>query len=175
RTEDYRAGAVMSYSADISADQTWLATQCQADGAIQYTTSKINPYFGNLAARGMLDPTSPQLALVKKWIQWYIAHLNIGTDPWGTGTDGTICDYHTSGGVTGSSFGTADSTDSYAATFLTVVWNYYNAPGADQAYIASIQTQLDNIGKAAIYTQDSDGLTWALPTFHIKYLEDNSE
>src|SRR5579872_7462833 len=57
----------------------------------------------------------------------------------------------------------ADSTDAYAGTFLSVVWNYYNMAGADQAYVQSIQPQLDNIGKAVLFTQDTDGLTWALP------------
>jgi hypothetical protein len=70
----------------------------------------------------------------------------------------------------------ADSTDSYAATFLTLAWNAWESGDANaRSYIAGISDQLQAIGGVLIHTQQSDGLTWAKPDYQIKYLMDNSE
>lgn len=164
--------ATMPYQQNINATSQWLASSViLGDGAILFSSSKINPYFANLGATGMLkDPARyPQ---VQAWMRWYINHLN-WPDKWGL--YGTTYDYWVSGGHEYST-GDADSTDSYAGTFLTLAWSYFKTgdPGA-QSYIRSIKYQLDTIGSVITKTQQSDGLTWAKPNYQIKYLEDNSE
>jgi hypothetical protein len=105
-------------------------------------------------------------------MQWYIRHLN-WPDQWGL--YGTTYDYNYSNG-TETSLNTADSTDSYAATFLSLAWAYYQTGDAvAQSYVKSLASQLDSIGGVLVQTQQSDGLTWAKPSYQIKYLMDNCE
>ena len=161
-----------SYQNDLTATSQWLAAHSTLpDGAILYGSSQINPYYSNLAAIGWTkDPT--RYGAVKAWMQWYLNHLN-WPDKWGL--YGTVYDYNVSGSVE-TSTGNADSTDSYAATFLSLAWAYYRTgdPNA-QAYIKTLGYQLDVIGGILVLTQQSDGLTWAKPDYQIKYLMDNCE
>ena len=141
------------------------------DGAILYGSSEINPYYSNLAAIGLThDPAS--YGTVQSWMQWYIAHLNW---PDKNGLYGTTYDYDYANGQE-TSRNSMDSTDSYAATFLSLAWAYYQTGDSSaQNYVKSIATQLDSIGGVLIKTQQSDGLTWAKPDYQIKYLMDNCE
>jgi hypothetical protein len=142
-----------------------------SDGAILYGSSAIIPYYSNLAAIGLThDPVS--YATVQAWMQWYISHLN-WPDQWGL--YGTVYDYDYANG-TETSHNNADSTDSYAGTFLSLAWAYYQTGDANaQSYIKSISYQLDVIGGVLTQTQQRDGLTWAKPNYQIKYLMDNCE
>ena len=164
--------ATPPYQQNITATSQWISSNIiLGDGAILYSSNRIIPYFANLGATGMLkDPARyPQ---VQGWMRWYINHLN-WPDRWGL--YGTTYDYTISGGHEYST-GDADSTDSYAGTFLTLAWAYYKTGDYNaQTYVRSIKSQLDAIGKVITKTQQSDGLTWAKPDYLIKYLEDNSE
>ena len=157
---------------DLSATATWLRSYSVAgDGAILYGSSKIIPYYSNLAAIGLThDPAS--YSTVQRWMQWYINHLNW---PDKYGLYGTTYDYDYSNGQEVSR-NYADSTDSYAATFLSLALAFYHTgdPSA-QAYVKTLGYQLDVIGGVLIQTQQSDGLTWAKPDYKIKYLMDNCE
>ncbi len=159
------------YQTNFSATSSWLDRSVAANGAILYTPQEIDPYFANIAAIGMTkDPA--RMPQVIAWMNWYVNHLN-WPDKWGL--YGTTYNYTVSNGVE-TSTKTADSTDSYAATFLSLAWNAWESgnPTA-RAYISSIQYQLDVIGGVLILTQQSDGLTWATPSYNIKYLMDNCE
>src|SRR5436305_3593571 len=160
------------YQANITATAQWFAATTQApDGAILYGSSAINPYYSNLAAIGLTkDPGSH--GIVQRWMQWYISHLN-WPDKWGL--YGTTYDYDYNNGAEVSHVD-ADSTDSYAATFLSLAWAYYSTgdPNA-QSYVRTLSSQLDAIGQVLVKTQQSDGLTWAKPDYQIKYLMDNCE
>lgn len=159
------------YQADFDAASQWASTQSLPSGAIMYSSERINPYFANIAAAGMVkDPK--RYVQVQQWMQWYIGHLN-WPDQWGL--YGTTYDYNIVNGQEVSS-GDADSTDSYAATFLTLAWNYYRTgdPTA-QSYVRGLSYQLDAIGGVILATAQSDGLTWAKPNYAIKYLMDNCE
>ena len=164
--------ATMPYHQNIIATSQWLSSNViLGDGAILYSSSRINPYFANLGATGMLKD-SARYPQVQAWMRWYVNHLN-WPDRWGL--YGTTYDYNIINGHEYSS-GDADSTDSYAGTFLSLAWAYYNTGDSNaQAYVRSIKSQLDAIGKVITRTQQSDGLTWAKPDYHIKYLEDNAE
>jgi hypothetical protein len=159
------------FQANFTATSVWLATQCRPSGAIQYTPSSIIPYFANLAAIGMTsDPA--RLPQVIAWMKWYVSKLNT-PDKWGI--NGTIYDYSIVNGVEVST-GDCDSTDSYAATFLSLAWAAWDTNDiATQTYIKSISYQLDLIGGVLIKTQQPDGLTWAKPDYQIKYTMDNCE
>ncbi|MFL6438472.1 MAG: hypothetical protein ACJ71Q_12890 [Terriglobales bacterium] len=162
----------LSYQSDLTATAAWLrSTSVAGDGAILYGSSKINPYYSNLAAIGLTrDPSS--YAIVQRWMQWYISHLNT-SDVWSLG--GTMYDYDYSNGAE-TPRNTADSTDSYAATFLSLALAFYQTGDASaQNYVKSIATELDLIGGVLLKTQQADGLTWSKPDYQIKYLMDNCE
>lgn len=160
------------FQTNLAVTGQWVRTNSVSpDGAILYGSSQINPYYSNLAAIGLThDPLS--YATVQRWMQWYVNHLN-WPDKWGL--YGTTYDYDYNNGVATSRV-FADSTDSYAATFLTLAWAFYRTgDAAAQSYVKSIASQLDSIGGVLIQTQQSDGLTWAKPDYQIKYLMDNCE
>jgi len=160
-----------SYSGDFGATSNWMAAQFRSTGALMYSTLRINPYYSNLAATGLVrDPA--RYTQVEDWMRWYIGHLNY-SDRWGVG--GTMYDYNIVNGQEISA-GDADSTDSYAATFLSLAYNYFATGNpAAQSYVRSIASQLNLIAQVLAKTQQSDGLTWAKPNYQIKYLMDNAE
>lgn len=159
------------YQNNFNATSTWVSQFSQSDGALLYTPQQIDPYFSNIAAIGMAkDPN--RMPEVVGWMNWYVNHLN-WPDKWGL--YGTTYNYTVNNGVE-TSTQDADSTDSYAATFLSVVWNAWQSGDANaRSYIAGLSYQLDVIGGVIIQTQQSDGLTWAKPDYQIKYLMDNCE
>lgn len=71
--------------------------------------------------------------------------------------------------------GAADSTDAYAGMYLAALWT---AVALDNDGITKLAGIADSVGLAVTAitsTQQADGLTWALPTYTVKYLEDNIE
>lgn len=159
------------YQADFNATSNWVSQFSLADGALLYTPQQIDPYFSNIGAIGMTKDRN-RMPQVVAWMKWYIGHLN-WPDKWGL--YGTTYNYTVSNGVE-TSTNDADSTDSYAATFLTLAWNAWESGDATaRSYIGTISYQLDVIGGVLIQTQQSDGLTWAKPDYQIKYLMDNCE
>lgn len=176
----------VDYQAILNAEAVWIASLQfdmpgeDADGAIvnfrnPASNSHIIPYFANFAAEGLL--AKPEYApRVKRYLDWYIRHLN---RPDYNGLHGTIYDYHIS--PTGKEMVVMsgghphyDSTDSYAATFIHLVRRYYEVTG-DAAYLEAQRSNIELIGGAIRATQQSDGLTWAKPDYQIKYLMDNAE
>jgi hypothetical protein len=163
-----------SYSNNVVATANWMEHDSVAsDGAILYSSSEIEPYYGNLAAIGMTRyPTSASINLVENWMKWYVNHLN-WPDKWGL--DGSIYVYNYDHGAVSSTH-TADSTDSYAATFLSLAWAFYSTGNPEaQEYVKTLSSQLEAVAQVIIKTRDSDGMTWALPDYKIKYLMDNCE
>jgi hypothetical protein len=149
-----------------------LAASQRSDGAIPYTATLVSPYFANIAATGAAR-TGTDLAAVRAYIAWYILRSH-DANPWGIA--GAITDYTILAGGTLQSAGSADSIDSYAATFLTLVATaYQNGDATTRAYVQSIQSDVERIASAIDAVTDSDGLTWALPTYHVKYVSDASE
>ncbi|HBT48871.1 MAG: S-layer-like proteiny domain protein [Caldanaerobacter subterraneus] len=134
---------------------------------------KVIPYFSNIALLGILEVPGYE-EVVKKYLDWYISHLNANDY---NGLTGTVYDYYykiTDNGLVEISTNDYDSTDSYAATFLSLVRKYYEKTG-DIDYLNSHKEQIETIAQVIISTLDSDGLTWAKPNYKVKYLMDNSE
>ncbi len=174
-TPGYSVATSGTNYSNFKATSNWLGTLMQPDGALLYgrpLPTTINPYMSNIAAIAMArDPA--RLGQVQAWMQWVIAHLNTN-DRWGM--SGTIYDWSVDAGGNEASTGDADSTDSYAATFLSLAWNYWNSGDANaQAYLKSISYQLDLIGGVIAQTMQGDGLTWAKPDYQLKYTMDNCE
>ena len=104
----------------ITSESDFIMAHQLNDGALTMSSNKgvpgykIVPYFSNIAARALLaNPTAARIAAVKKWMVWYMAHLN---------ADGSVYDYYATnftGDAMLTSTGDFDSVDSYAATFLT--------------------------------------------------------
>jgi len=166
-------GQTPRYQRNITATANWTTSGASSlpDGAILYTSTEIVPYYSNLAALG-LTKTPAHYSQVKAWMEWYINHLN-NPDKWGLYC--TVYDYNVSG-TTETPTNDADSTDSYAATFVSLAWAYWQTRNADaQAYIRTLRDQLDCIGRVMVQTQQRNGLTWAKPDYQIQYLMDNCE
>lgn len=166
-------GQTPKYHRNIASSADWTTSSASSlpDGAILYTSTEIVPYYSNLAAIG-LTKTPIHYPQVKAWMEWYINHLN-RPDKWGLYC--TVYDYNVSG-TTETPTNDADSTDSYAATFVSLAWAYWQTGDAGaQAYIRTLRPQLDCIGRVMVQTQQSNGLTWAKPDYQIQYLMDNCE
>jgi hypothetical protein len=160
------------YGSVVAANVAYIDGRQLADGAIADNRTYIEPYFANEAAIA-LTAIPGQMPRVVLWMRWYIAHLN-QHDVWGS--NGTIYDYDIAGGATGASRDKADSTDAYAATFLSLAfnaWEHGDEPTRD--FVRSVIPQLDEVAAAATETMQTNGLTWSKPSYPVQYLEDNCQ
>jgi hypothetical protein len=160
------------YNSQLQSGVAWLLAQVLPSGAIRYTDDAINPYYANIAATALAS-TGTYPSVVEGWINWYINHFE-WPNRWGI--EGCVCDYQIQGRQQEISTGDADSTDSYAATFLTLCARYFACGGARaQNFLWGHKYPIDVVGGVIIKTKQSDGLTWAKLDYKIKYLMDNCE
>jgi len=182
-----------NYQNNINAASGWLASTSNprvtlADGALVdgANSTRIMPYFSNLGVMGFTK-NSTYYPNVKNWMEWYWNRVS-WPDKWGiygsinnfdvssTGAETPVPDPDAQGNHN------PDSTDSYAGTFLSLAYAYYNTgDSAARSYITSIQppnsNRLDYVGEVVVHTKQSNGnnLTWARPDYNIEYLMDNCE
>jgi hypothetical protein len=130
----------------------------------------VTPYYSNLALQAVLLATREYDSAVKDYLIWYLENLN---DPDNLGVSGTIYDYHWDGAVL-TSRDDYDSSDSYAATFLSLLNEYYQQTG-DRTFIEDNLAAIKLVASAIASTEQADGLTYALINYHVKYLMDNTE
>ncbi|BAU52955.1 hypothetical protein [Mucilaginibacter gotjawali] len=162
------------------------------DGPIMDTSvpgSRISPYFADISARALLKkPSATNIAAVKKWMEWYMKHLNGATNPVTGGAEvpGSIYDY---AGAAETTNGTYDSVDSYAATFLALAMDLVVTSPADKGWLAGYTTQLNAVAGAlercldnsnntipvTFGADDNDGLSIDSYVHGAKYLMDNAE
>jgi hypothetical protein len=160
---------VTSNTAGIAAN---LAGQQLSNGAILYTSTVVSPYFANVAAIGAVHG-GLDLVNVQNYMAWYIAQ-SAQPNPWAI--PGAITDYNVTSTGALVSAGTADSVDSYAATFITLAAAAYNSNNPElKAYVVANRAAIERIASAIDAVSDTDGLTFALPTYKMKYVMDNSE
>ncbi len=162
-------------------ETAWIASLQLENGAIPMTknpngTVTMNPYFADIAALALLDNAEKYAENVKKYMDWHFSHLNTTETDYNR-MDATIYDYNITleNGkiVKEESKGTYDSTDSYAATFLTVVNKYYEKTG-DKEYVIANAKDIARVAEAMLYTLQM-GLTYAKPDYMVMYLMDNCE
>jgi hypothetical protein len=157
--------------ANVRADADWLLGAQMPDGAIGHYVDRVKiwPYLGNEAALGLARATevtgdTKYVGAAWRWLQWYQAHQDAA---------GFVTDYNVVGGVE-TSTGDMDSTDAYAGTFLLAARKAWRASGST----ATLGTLRQGVAKAVAAieaTQDVDGMTWAKPAWHVKYLMDQAE
>ena len=167
-------------------ETAYLASMQLPNGALPMTYAKngeltVNPYFADFAALALLDNAEEYADEVVKYMDWHFSHLNTKNEDFNK-LDGTIYDYKVTmknGEVVSERVSTPenadsyDTTDSYAATFLTVVYKYFCKTG-DIDYLIKNAKDLERITNVMLATEQN-GLTYAKPNHLIKYLMDNCE
>lgn len=183
-----------NYQNDINATANWMASSSVTlgNGAVQTgaNSAEVNPYFANLGVEGFAQDSNDYVN-IRNYMEWYWANVSwplyfnssgCTTSATSTYLYGAIPDFAVVGsGLSPQCNGVhPDSTDSYAGTFLSLAYAYWNTGDANaQNYIRSITApggnQLDYEGEVIKGTLQSNNLTWAKPFYNIEYLEDNSE
>lgn len=175
----------------IKSENKWLCSTQLDNGAfpeyrVKEGTVVCEPYYASFVCLALLDGNDKypsNAGRVKDYMDWYFDHMNTAAEDV-SGLAGTVYDHtETVSGYTHveseevckTKDGTAyyDSTDSYAAEFLSVLWKYYSVT-KDSAYIEQHSAEIGQITDVILSTMDS-GLTWATPAYKMKYLMDNSE
>jgi hypothetical protein len=133
---------------------------------------KVIPYFTNIGLLGLLE-SQDSYETVRRYMDWYFNHLNReGTS---SVPVGSVYDYFIeTDKQTEAATNDFDSTDSYAATFINVLRKYAEVTG-DYQYLVEHKEDIQLVANAMLSTQQADGLTWAKPSYKVKYLMDNSE
>jgi hypothetical protein len=98
-------------------------------------------------------------------LAWYQAHQD---------AQGFVTDYGVSAAGGEVSTLAMDSTDAYAGMFLLAARAAWLATH-DRAALRTLAPGIAAAVRAIEATQDGDGLTWAKPSFHVKYLMDQAE
>ncbi len=186
----------VDYSGIMEMEHKWFLEQqihmpgMSVDGAFvrnkshvtkEATTDKnyytIEPYFVNLGCLGLLDiPNEETINAVKKWIDWYIRHINREPDQYGI--KGTIYTHHVNADDYNDYWSTNDysASDSRGTTFLLLVDKLYRVSG-DKEFLINRKADLELILDSAIFTMREDGLTDAKNQegHYTKYLQDNTQ
>ena len=153
---------------------------------------RVLPYSTNLGVLGLLRARRPlALTVAERWIDWYLGHLN----PNGTPADVVYDHWYTADGTgettcvdaqTAIKCNWDDASDSYAATFLTMVQAYVEVgASADRArtqngilasdFVRARRIGIEKVAQVILFLQQADGLTWAKDNFRVKFTMDNSE
>ncbi len=130
---------------------------------------RIVPYFACSSAMGLLyahrlTGDTSLLDDARRYLDWHGDHFE---------PDGTITDY-TGRFPNYSSTGDFDSTDSYGALYLMLQWLYHQET-EDFEYLREALPFLELAEQAMDLTYEPDNLTWAKPTYRVKYTMDNAE
>jgi hypothetical protein len=165
--------AAAGIGGNVATDADWILRAQLPDGSIaQYVDRQaVVPYVGNYAALGLARATSQTGRSVYaeaawKWLTWYVSHQ---------GAEGFVQDYAMVNGSLHPT-GDMDSTDAYAGTFLIAARATWNVdPTRTLGRLARLKPGIAKAVGAIEATMDSDGLTWAKPSWHVKYAMDQSE
>ncbi|HUW64241.1 MAG TPA: hypothetical protein VMW83_06050 [Spirochaetia bacterium] len=171
-TGDKQGESADRHLARLRAEQINWLKDCQilepgqaTDGAIRSYPDQgtVKPYFANFAALALLDdpPTAP---LVRRYMDWYVRHLE---------DNGTIRDYQYDAG-SGGRTSRPDSEDAYAGTFLYLAARYHQVCPGD-TWVGENLPALKKVAGVITGLMDTDGLTFALANYRVKYLMDNCE
>ena len=167
------AAAPPAGAADLSerAHAEWIMQASMADGAISHHVDHkaVWPYLSNFAAMGLARATrvtgdQRYVAAVWRWLRWYQGHQD---------ANGYVTDYTITNGAPVST-GDMDSTDAYAGTYLMAVLEAWLTTG-DRQQVLALHRGIAAAVSAIESTQQSDGLTWATPSWRVKYLMDQAE
>lgn len=159
----------------VVAEADWIVSLQLTSGphagmiAMNLPRSLCIPYFSNMAASGLASATlatgNPAYANAAwSWLNWYAAHMD---------ASGFVTDYELRSG-TWVSTGGFDSTDAYAATFLSAVRDTFAVTG-DSARLGALWPAVRKATDAILATAAPGYLTYAKPGWNLKYAMDNAE
>lgn len=172
----------------INQETKWISSLQLDNGSIpmvSYTLEhnqdiEVNPYFSDLSVLALLQKGKTYQNVVKKYLVWHLSHLNKNDIHHVTGT---IYDYMVKADKNGhvlkettlkvNAKPSYDSTDSYAATFLSVLNQYHQICGGT-TYLKKMKSSIDQIF-LALQSTYKNGMTYATPSYKVYYLMDNSE
>lgn len=175
-----------TYAAKAAAEKNWILSCQTDDGLILYSqwdeslpsqNQVVVPYFSSIAALGLLSGTvtEGQAEGVKRYILWYLEHLNTEvSDP--VNGDGTIYNYRVTldnGNTYIESTDEYDSVDAYAALFLMAADMY--GQKVDRQFLAKHRDEVIRVADALLRTIQENGLSYAKAQYPIQYLMDNTE
>jgi hypothetical protein len=156
---------------NTAGDASWILTAQLPEGALATYPDQqfIDVYTANLATIGLARAHAltrdPRFAAgAWRWLQWRCDR---------TEKRGYTDDHKIVAGVP-VSIGDVDAIDSEAATFLIALLELYRATGDAEALRGFASCITDSVG-AMRALQDVDGLTWAKPTWRVKYLMNEGE
>lgn len=159
----------------LDEEKAWITT-LEQNGALMNTppdgkgNKSLTPYFAAHAAMG-LATDEKYLPDVKNFLQWYLNHLN---RPDKTGLSGTVYDYQITPSGEEISKNSYDSADSYSATTISLLRQYYDRSG-DASFLLTHRDNIALVASVMPAMMDTDHLTWAKPDYPVKYLMDNCE
>ena len=166
--------AMADPSNDVAYESEFLRSLQLEDGAIvsDARRTEIEPYVANYAALGLARAARHTgdrgyLDAAVDWLSWYQAHM---------GSDGVVHDYVvTDGGPEPTE--DEDSVDATSGTFLLALREAYLAAPVElrSQLLERFQGAIRGAVGAIEALRDSDGLTWAKPSWRVKYLMDNAE
>ena len=164
--------AATAPSSNVVADAEWTLSAQLADGAIAHYTDRLQvwPYLANYAAMGLaraaeVSGNGRYSDAAWRWLSWYQAHED---------SNGYVTHYVVAPDGSLTSKGDMDSTDAYAGTFLLAARRTWLAT-SDRSRLTAVASGIRGAVRAITSTQDVDGLTWAKPTWRVKYLMDQGE
>lgn len=169
------------YESILNHEAEWISSLQFESGAIPTYSDpianydgkyKVVPYFTHLGLLGLLEKEE-YASTVKDYMDWYFAHLNrVETD---STPAGSVYDYIVeTDRQTETPTNDFDSTDSYASTFINLLRKYAEVTG-DHQYLIDHKEDILLVASAMLSTMQEDGLTWAKPSYPVKYLMDNTE
>jgi hypothetical protein len=163
--------ALAATADDVRSEADWVLSAQRSDGAIANYVDKLAvwPYLSHFAAMGLarakeVTGDKKYTDAAWRWLNWYQSKQD---------ATGFVTDYVVKNGVL-TSTRDMDSTDSYAGMFLLAVQSAYRA-SSDKGALNKLKSGIARAVKAIEATQQGDGLTWAKPAWHVKYLMDQAE
>lgn len=148
--------------------RAFLRAAARPSGAIASHSDQtfIDPYLANQGVRGLAASCTPDdRAVAMAYLRWYAAHSEAGVvHDYLITPDGEV------------STDDEDSQDAYAGSFLSAVAAMHaSGNAAERAALLELRPAVAEAIGLIESLQDSDGLTWAKPTWRVKYLMDQVE
>ncbi len=158
--------------AAVTSDADFIVASQLPSGALKLFPSavRIEPYVSNYAAAALVRASKvtqkrSYADVAYRWLSWYAAHQQTNgiVDEFAVNADGSLTDTNGS-----------DSVDGSGGTFLIAVRELWRLDHRTTE-LNALRPAIVRAVKGIQAMQDTDGLTWALPTYHVKYLMDQSE
>lgn len=175
------------YDTLIQEESQWLLSLQLDNGSYAMTLpvngiAQVNPYFACITGLALLESSPDNGQSVRQYLNWHFSHLNTAEED-RNHLAGTIYDYEEKVSINQhvmqesvvltQGVKTYDSTDSYGALFLSLLWKYYDVT-RDQEYLRAHKLEIMEICQVIASTEQS-GLILATPDYPVAYLMDNCE